>query len=328
MNRFLKVALIGASAVIGGANMSAAQTVLKYAQGLSMTDNHQAAGVVAFEEALERLTDGRYQLEIFPSSTLGGERAMAEGLQLGTIDLVQVTIGPLGNWVPEVDMLTMPYLFRDREHARTVLAGPIGDDLLDKFTDDSFIGLAWTEDGGMRHLFNTMRAVRTPEDVQGLKIRVQENEVQTLAFNALGALPTPMAFPNMFSGMQQGVIDGGELSLTTIRSNNFSQVAKHLSLTGHFYSAAVYLIAPSTWESLSDEDKEHFREAARIGAQATYDYVDDTFESTLDTFRTAGMEIVEDVDFDAFRAAVAPVYESNYNSMFGEELIERIRATQ
>lgn len=328
MNKYLKVALLGASAVLLSANASVAQTVLKYAQGLSMTDNHQAVGVKAFDEALTRLTSGRYKLEIFPSSTLGGERAMAEGLQLGTIDLVQTTIGPLGNWVPDVDMLTMPFLFRDVGHARKVLAGPIGDELLAKFTADSFIGLAWTEDGGMRHLFNTKRAVRSPDDVKGLKIRVQENRVQTLAFDALGALPTPMAFPNMFSGMQQGVIDGGELSLTTIRANNFPQIASHLSLTGHFYSAAVYLVAPSTWEKLSDEDKEHFREAARIGAQATYKYVDDTFRANIDGFRAAGMEVVEDVNLDAFRAVVAPVYEAHYNSMFGKDLIERIRSIQ
>lgn len=225
-------------------------------------------------------------------------------------------------------MLTIPYLFRDTGHARKVLAGPIGDEMIAKFTSDSFIGLAWTEDGGMRHLFNTKQAVRTPADMKGLKIRVQENKVQTLAFSALGALPTPMAFPNMFSGMQQGIIDGGELSLATIRSNNFPQIATHLSLTGHFYGAAVYLISPSTWETLSDEDKEHFREAARIGAQATYKYVDETFESNIEKFRAAGMEVVTDVDLDAFRAVVAPLYESDYNSMFPKEMIENIQAAQ
>lgn len=328
MRKILAGALVGLVAAFGASTDAIAQTVLKYAQGLSMADNHQAVGVKAFQEALERLTEGRYKLEIFPSSTLGGERAMAEGLQLGTIDLAQLTIGPLGNWVPEVDMLTLPFLFRDVEHARKVLAGPVGDDLLAKFTTDSFIGLAWTEDGGMRHLFNKVRPIRTPEDAKGLKIRVQENKVQTLAFSALGILPTPMAFPNMFSGIQQGIIDGGELSLTTIRSNNFPQVANQLSISGHFYSGAMYLIAPATWEKLSDEDKEHMREAARIGAQASYKYIDETFQSNIDKFRAEGMEVVEDVDVEAFRAAVAPVYKSDYNAMFGEELIEKIRATE
>src|SRR5690606_2128779 len=105
MRKVLPGALVGLVAAFGASTDAMAQTVLKYAQGLSMTDNHQAVGVKAFQEALERLTEGRYRLEIFPSSTLGGERAMAEGLQLGTIDLAQLTIGPLGNWVPEVDML-------------------------------------------------------------------------------------------------------------------------------------------------------------------------------------------------------------------------------
>ncbi|WP_108663142.1 TRAP transporter substrate-binding protein DctP [Acuticoccus kandeliae] len=328
MKNALAAALVGLTAVMGVSTGATAQTVLKYAQGLSMTDNHQAVGVTAFQEALERLTDGRYTLQIFPSSSLGGERAMAEGLQLGTIDLAQLTIGPLGNWVPEVDMLTMPFLFRDLDHARAVLAGPIGDELLAKFTPETFIGLAWTEDGGMRHLFNKLRPVRTPEDMAGLKIRVQENKVQTLAFEALGALPTPMAFPNMFSGIQQGVIDGGELSLTTIRSNKFPQVAQYLSLTGHFYSGAMFLMAPSTWAGLSDEDKENFREAARIGAQASYKYIDDTFQSNIDQFREGGMDVIEDVDIEAFEAKVAPVYENNYNEMFGADLIERIRSTE
>lgn len=328
MKKILASALLGLSAIVATSSGAFAQTVLKYAQGLSMNDNHQAVGVTAFQDALERLTEGRYKLELFPSSTLGGERAMAEGLQLGTIDLAQLTIGPLGNWVPEVDMLTLPFVFRDVQHARTVLAGPVGEELLGKFTADSFIGLAWTEDGGMRHLFNKVRAVRTPADAEGLKIRVQENKVQTLAFSALGMLPTPMAFPNMFSGIQQGVIDGGELSLTTIRSNNFPQVAGHLSITGHFYSAAMYLIAPSTWDKLSDADKNHFREAARIGAEASYKYIDETFQSNIDKFRSEGMEVVEDVDLAAFRDKVAPVYESDYNAMFGKDLIERIRATE
>jgi len=328
MKKAFALSMLGLSAVLMVSTGAGAQTTLKYAQGLSMTDNHQAVGVNAFREALERLTNGRYKLEIFPSSTLGGERAMAEGLQLGTIDLAQLTIGPLGNWVPQVDLLTLPFVFRDVQHARKVLAGPIGEELISKFKSDSFIGLAWTEDGGMRHLFNKVRAVRKPADARGLKIRVQENKVQTLAFSALGILPTPMAFPNMFSGIQQGVIDGGELSLTTIRSNNFPQVAGHLSLTGHFYSAAVYLIAPATWAKLSDADKAHFREAARIGAQASYKYIDETFRSNIDKFRAGGMEVVEEVDVNAFRAAVAPIYESNYNAMFGKDLINRIRETK
>ncbi len=215
-----------------------------------------------FCDEIEKGTQGRYKCQQFPNSALGGEREQIEAVQLGTQDLVNTSTGPVGNFVPEVKIVDIPFLFRDYDHARKVMDGPIGQDILAKFPSKGIIALAWTENG-FRHMTNSKRDIVKPADAAGLKMRTMENKVHMDGYRTFGILPTPMAFPELFGALQQGTVDGQENPIPVILSSKFAQVQKHLSLTGHVYSPALLLMSPKVWNKLSDADKKVFIEAAR-----------------------------------------------------------------
>src|SRR5574343_299779 len=174
-----------------------------------------AALAVSATDAVEKSSNGAFKFKQFPSSALGGERDMIEGLQLGTLEAVIVSTGALSNFVPEVGVVDIPFLFRDTQHARNVLDGDFGQDLLTKFKKRGLIALAWGEQG-FRHLSNNKVSVSKPEDLKGLKIRVTENPVHITAFRTLGASPTPMSWPEVISALQQGTIDGQENPISVL----------------------------------------------------------------------------------------------------------------
>jgi TRAP-type transport system periplasmic protein len=217
------------------------------------TTSHYGAGANAWGEAVDKATAGRIKFKHFAASSLGGEREMLEGLTLGALDAAILSTGALSNFVPEVGVVDIPFIFRDAKHARAVLDGPVGQDLLAKFAPKGYQALAWGEQG-FRHLTNSKRPVTSPADFQGLKIRTMENQVHIAAFRALGALPTPMAWPEVVVGLQQGTIDGQENPISVIVSAKLAQMQKHLTLTGHVYSPAVLFVSKQYWDRLSPAD--------------------------------------------------------------------------
>lgn len=320
----LPAAIAGVSALALAATslgVSAAQTITV---GHTTSDSsHYSAGVDAFAAKLDELSDGEFEVAEHPSGALGGERAMIEGLQIGTIDMVVSSTGPLGNFVPETYVLDLPFLFKDYDQARCVLDGDVGQSLLDKIGENNLVGLAWTENG-FRHLTNSLRDVKTPEDAAGLKIRTMENEMHMAAFRELDVHPTPMAFPELFTALQQGTVDGQENPISVILTGNLWEVQDRLSLTGHVYSPAIMLASPVLWDSLSDEEKGWFREAAHAGAEATRAMVSRLETEGVAELKEKGMTVVEDVDKEAFQQAVEPSYKV-YTDQYGSEMLDRIR---
>lgn len=288
-------------------------------------ESHYGKGAQAFEETLERLSDGAFDVVQQPANALGGEREMIEGAQIGSVDLVITSTGPLGNFVPDTLVLDLPFLFRDYDHAHMVLDGPVGQELLEDCRASDLVCLAWSENG-FRHLTNSVRPVRTPEDLKALKVRTMENPVHIRAFEAAGMEPTPMAFPELFTALQQGTVDGQENPIPVITSANFQEVQKYLTLTGHVYSPAVVIASPFVWDGLSDEEKGWFEEAAAASVEATRAEVARVEKEGVAQLQAAGMEVVTDIDKAAFQEAVSPAY-NDYQDRFGD-VIERIRATQ
>jgi len=319
-------AILGlAAAVAAGLALAGpvqAQQSVKLGFSLPAT-SHYGAGAQAFKQEVESRTNGRFTVELFPSNALGGEREMVEGAQLGTVDAVITSTGPVGNFVPATLITDIPFLFRDYAHARGVLDGDIGQGILAECGNHGLVCLAWLENG-FRHLTNSRQAVNAPADVQGLKLRTMQNDVHIRAFQTLGAAPTPMAFPELFTALQQGTVDGQENPIPVIVSANFAQVQPHLTLTGHVYSPALLILSPSLWDGLSDADKAVFRDAARKAQEANRAEVDRVEQSGLATLRAAGMQIVTQVDNAAFQQALAPAY-ADYARRFGQENIDRIR---
>ena len=310
------------SFAVTGMAAAQAQTVVKIGYATTTT-SHYGAGTNAFCEEIEKGTQNRYKCQQFPSGALGGEREMVEAVQLGTLDLVNTSTGPVGNFVPEVKVVDIPFLFRDYEHARKVLDGPIGQDLLSKFPAKGLVALGWTENG-FRHMTNNKHAIVKPADAAGLKMRTMENKVHMEGYRAFGIQPTPMAFPEVFGALQQGTVDGQENPIPVILASKFSQVQKHLSLTGHVYSPALLLTSPRLMAKLSDTDKKVFYEAAKKAAVAQRKKVNDDEASGIAQLEKDGMSVVKSVDGQSFRETLKPAYVS-YAKEFGADNIRRIQ---
>jgi tripartite ATP-independent transporter DctP family solute receptor len=216
----------------------------------------------------------------------------------------------------------IPFLFRDYDHARRYLDGP-GQELLTKFPAKGLVALAWTENG-FRHMTNSKRSIVKPEDASGLKMRTMENKVHMEGYRAFGIQPTPMAFPEVFGALQQGTVDGQENPIPVILSSKFSQVQKHLSLTGHVYSPALYLTSPRVMNKLSDADKKVFYEAAKKATVAQRLKVNEDEANGIAQLEKEGMTVVRKVDGVAFREALRATY-ANYSKEFGADNIRKIQ---
>lgn len=288
-------------------------------------DSHYGVAAKAFEESLTEALGDQFSFRHFPSSGLGGEREVIEGLQLGTVEMTIVSTGTLSNFVPESGVFDVPFLFNDLDHARSVLDGEIGQEMLAKFDDAGIHALAWGEQG-FRHITNNRGPITVPADTDGLKIRTMENPVHITAFEALGAAPTPMAWPEVIGALQQGAIDGQENPLSVIVSAKLNEVQKYLTLDGHVYSPAVILVSPTLWGNLDETQKAAFEAAAKDAVVAMRAYVDDVETSGVATLKEAGMEVNEltPEEKSAFRDALAEPYKA-YEEQFGKELMDRIQ---
>ena len=301
---------------------SAAQTTMKI--NISVGQNsHYGVAIDTFAREVEARTNGRYKIQTFYAGALGAERESVEGVQLGTLDLTLTSTGPLPNIVPEVAILDIPFLFRDYAHARAVLDGPIGQELLQKFPPKGMVGLAWAENG-FRHMTNSKRPVNAPEDLKGLKMRTMENPIHIEAYKQFGILPTPMAFTEVFTALQQGTVDGQENPLSVITAAKLDQVQKNLTLTGHVYSPAIILMNKAQWDKLSPADKQAFLDAAKEAVRANRARIDEDERKAVADLRAKGMAVVERVDKAKFQAALAPVY-VDFGKRFGQENIDRIK---
>lgn len=302
-----------------------AQTVLKIGHVLAK-GSHYDVGTNVFCDEIDKGTTGRYKCQMFPAGALGGEREQIEAVQLGTQDAVVTSTGPVGNFVPDIKILDIPFLFRDYDHARKVLDGKIGQDLLAKFPAKGLIALAWSENG-FRHMTNSKRPITSAADAGGLKMRTMENKVHMAGYKTFGILPTPMAFTELFTALQQGTVDGQENPVGVILASKFSQVQKHMSLTGHVYSPAMTLISPTVWGKLNDADKKVFLTAGVKSAAAARKKVNEDEANGIAVLKKDGMQIVEKVDGESFRKAVAPAY-AEFAKEFGAVNIAAIQAVK
>jgi len=313
--------LAAALAVLTGAP-AAAQETLK--MNISVSQNsHYGVAVDAFAREVEKRTNGRYKVQNFYSGALGAERESIEAVQLGTLDLTMTSTGPVPNFVPEVAILDIPFLFRDYAHARATLDGPIGQELLAKFPSKGIVALAWGENG-FRHMTNNKRSVVLPDDLKGLKMRTMENPVHIQAYKQFGIIPTPMAFTEVFTALQQGTVDGQENPLSVISAAKFVQVQKYITLTGHVYSPALILMNKAKWDSLSAADKQAFTEAAKEAVKANRARIDDDERRVVAELKSGGMTVVEVVDKSKFQAALQPTF-VEFGKKFGQDNIDKIR---
>ena len=271
-----------------------------------------------FEELVEERTEGKVNIEIFPNASLGDERTLLEGMQIGTVDMGVITNGPVANFVEEMAVFELPFLFPSPEAAYSVLDGPIGQELLDKLADVNLKGLAYAE-RGFRNLTNSERAVNSPEDLDGLRIRVMENPVYTDTFRELGANAIPMAWTEALTAMQQGTIDGQENPVNVIHSFKLDETQNYMTLSRHTYAPAIFVMGMPAWNQLPEAAQAVLEEAAQEAAEHERQVNAEMEAEQLQALRDAGMEINDTPDMEAFQSAVAPVYEK-YGEQFGDYL--------
>ena len=282
-------------------------TVLQLGTTVNEQDSFQVAAE-KFAELVEERTNGAYKIEIYPNGTLGGERDMLESMQMDTLDMAIVTSGPFINFSDAMGVLDMPYLFGSNEEAYTVLDGEIGRELLDTLESSGLKGLAYAE-RGFRNLTNNVKPIQTAADLNGLKLRVMENDVYTASFKAMGVNADPMAWADALTALQQGTVDGQENPVNVIYSYKLWESQKYATLDRHSYSTAIITMSANLFNSLDAETQQIFLDAAQEAAEFERAWVAEQEADQLQAMKDNGMEVIEDPDLDSFKEAVQPVYE-------------------
>ena len=307
-------------------SFGAAQEITLRAADNQPEDYPTVVGLRAMADYLNENSDGRIQMEVFAGGQLGDERSTIEQAQLGVIDIVRTSTSPVGEFYTPMGVYSLPYIFRDEEHFVNVLQGEVGEELLAGLEEADLVGLAYY-DSGSRNFYTTDTPIRSVEDLQGLRIRTQQSQVVLDMMELLGAEPVPMAFGEVYSSLQTGVIDGAE--------NNFPsygpfgvrhyEVAPYYTLDGHARVPEVVMISKATWDGLSPEDQALVREAAQASVPVEFEAWADLVEESRQAVVEAGSEIIE-VDTQPFQDAVQPLYDQ-YGAEYGD-LVQRILDTQ
>ncbi len=274
------------------------------------------------KKAVAEATNGTVNIEIYANSTLGTEAQMVEGLMSGTVDMVTVGASTMTAWVSDFGIYDLPYMFESYEHANAVWESPIGQNIEKQIND---LGITVTATGtfGYRNLTNSVRAVETPEDVKGLKVRVMQSPIPIALWEALGAEVISMPINEVFSALQTHVVDGQENPYNAIWSNGFAEVQSYLSKTEHQYTMLLYVVSDKALEKMANGQREAFLNACKGVSQVSVDSLAKRDQAALDSFKTAGVTICE-VDKEAFAAQVQPVVEQYYDT-YGKENIDFIK---
>ena len=320
MKRFF-VASLAVLLLIVGTAAFAAEFTLKLGH-IADPQNPYAQGAVKFSELVKEKTGGAVDVQVFPSSQLGNQRDLIEGLTFGTVDMTLTSTAVLGNFLPQAAVFDLPFIFRDIPHAYKAL-DTVGMEICKPLEQRGIKVLAMWENG-VRHMTNNRNPIRVPEDMKGLKIRVMEQPIYIEMMKALGASPTPMAFGELFTAMQQGVVDGQENPAAHIWTSRFFEVQKYISLTAHTYSAEPLLISMSVWSTLPEKYRAAIQEAANEARDWQRDLCRKLENKFWDNIKASGKsEINDDVDKAAFMAATKPVW-AMFEDKLGKENIEAI----
>ncbi|TPN17879.1 TRAP transporter substrate-binding protein [Mesorhizobium sp. B2-3-3] len=308
------------SLLIGIAN---AETVLRSSD--THPDGYPTVEAVKYMgDLIKQRSNGRYSIEVYHSAQLGEEKDTIEQTQAGVIDLDRVSMGPFNGIVPETAVPSLPYMFRSVEHMRHVMDGPIGDQILKAFEAHDLIGLAFY-DSGARSFYNTKKDITSMADMKGMKFRVIQSDVFVDMVNALGANATPMAYGEVYSALQTGVIDGAENNWPSFESAKHYEVAKHYTMDEHQIVPEVLVMSKASWGKLSPEDQAIVRQAAKDSVVKMRELWDTQEKKSRGIVEAAGVK-VSDIDKQPLIDAMKPVYDKYLSTPELKDLAARIQA--
>ncbi|MDL2259789.1 TRAP transporter substrate-binding protein [Deltaproteobacteria bacterium OttesenSCG-928-K17] len=270
-------------------------------------EGHYHKGLLQFKERVEKYTDGQVRVDIFLSSQLGNERDMIEGLSMGLLEGSLTSSAPLANFSSDFLLLDLPYIVTDREKAYKVMDGEVGQAILGTMTSKGVLALGFWENG-FRNVTNSKRPIVNPADLKGLKIRTMENPIHQYTFEYFGATPTPMAWSEVFLALQQGTIDGQENPLVIIDTVKVYEVQKYISLTGHFYSPAVFMLSKQIFDSYPKDVQDAILKAEKEARDWERAYSAQLDEDLVKSMTAKGVQF-NDVDKAKWQKACAPIYD-------------------
>ena len=286
-------------------------------------DQFQKYGTL-FKKNLEEISGGKFVVEVMGDAQLGGDRDMMEGLQMGTLDMGLISNFTVGLFSPVYQVFNLPYLFETTDQASAIFDDK---EIMKPLTEELYkscnIQLLSMTDGGFRYMLNNKRPIKTVEDMKGLKMRLPETPTYVDSFKVWGANPTTMAYTETFAAVQQGTVDGLEIPLGSILSSGYHEINKYLSMTEHFYLPVAVMVSKNVWDSLSDEEKAWFNEAAEKTTAEHRVFMEGIQANYLEEIKKSGIEVNDVNDKSEFRKAAQPVYDK-YISEFGSEIVDLI----
>ena len=328
MKRMFAIAAAGlmAAALSTGAAVAQQKIVLK------ATDVHPLGyptveAVVRMGQRLEKATNGRISIQMYPSMQLGGEKEMIEQAQVGALQIARISLGPMGPLVPELNAFNLPFVFRDPAHMTKVVTGPIGDEMLKKLSEhptSNLIGIAWMT-GGTRNVYSK-KPVRGMDDLKGQKIRMMGNPIFVDTMNAMGGNGVAMGYDQLINALQTGVVDGAENNEPSYSSGQHYRYAKYYSMTQHLIIPEILVFSKRTWQTLSKEDQDLIMKEAKAAQTEQWKLWEEFEQKSIADMKSHGVEIIK-VDNAAMADVVKKsVYDKHAKAL--QPMIERIQAVK
>lgn len=316
--------LLAVGLTLSGCGPDGNKRVIRLAHGLDVNHSVHKA-MVKMGRDLERISGGRMTAKVYPNQQLGTERECLELLQIGSLDMTKVSVGVLENFAPRMKVLGLPFLFRDRAHSFEVLDGPIGQQLLDEGSQYWLKGLAYY-DAGSRSFYTKDKAIRSPEDLEGLKIRVMESVTAMNMVSRLGGSPTPISWGELYTSLQQGVVDGAENNPPSFYLSRHYEVCKFYSLDEHTVLPDVLLASTHFWEQLSEQERAWLREAVEQSVAYQRTLWMQSEEEALQAVQEAGVTIIRP-EKELFADKIQSLLDAYREDPEFYNLIEQIRQT-
>jgi tripartite ATP-independent transporter DctP family solute receptor len=318
---FLLLTLVAWMLALAGTSVAA--TVLKLS--VTLPDENPTTKALKYMGDIAReKSNGELDLQVFGNSTLGNAVDAVEMMQLGTLEMGLISAGPVSQFAPEWEIFSLPYVFRNTEHMFAALNGEFGKAMEESINKQGVIFLGWT-DAGNRNVITAKKAIYAPGDLKGLKIRVMDSKLMVDSLNAMGSIATPMGQAEVYSAIQQGVIDGWENSPVTLISLKLYEVSPYFSWTRHFMTPDALLISESVFKKLSPEHQAILMESARIACDKQHADWAEYIGGVVGELEKLGCKFNEVKDIDAFIKAVEPVKES-YKQKHGTKYLDMIEA--
>ena len=321
---FIKTLIASVALAAAGVSMAQDKTI-KFA-----TQNPKGhpivLGMEKFKEVVESKSGGKIKVNLFPGGTLGSDQANVSAMQGGTLEMVSMNSGILNSQVKEFAIFDFPFMFPNEAVADAVVDGAFGHKMHAKLQDKGLVGLGYYE-LGFRQITNSKRPITKVEDLEGLKLRVIPNPINVDWVKALGANPTPLPFPEVYSALEQKAIDGQENPITVINANKFYEVQKHVVLSNHQYNPQSVLMSKKFWDGLNAEQKKIITEATQASAKYQREQARGVVASALDNMKKNGMQVTQfsDAELAKLRDKLRPVT-AKYGVTVGQDLVQELQA--